>query len=243
MLYTLWDTIPHRPTRDLDLLGFCPPERDALVAIFKEVVNTPVPDDGIVFDADSVTAEDIREEDAYGGIRVKLQGRLENSKKPVKIDIGSGDAVTPEPELADFPTILDFPAPHIRAYPIYTVVAEKVEAAVKPDASNTRMKDFYDLWHLSRRFDFDGPTLRRAIEATFERRGTPLPQPATLFPGAFANDPMKQDQWAGFLRRNKLTVEPAGLPEVMEETRRFVVPVLDDAGAEKQWKTGKGWER
>jgi hypothetical protein len=229
MLYTLWDAIPHRPTRDLDLLGFVPAERNALVKIFREVIAVPVPDDGIVFDTDSVIAEDIREEDAYGGIRVKLVGRVGNSKMPVKIDIGSGDAVTPEAENANFPTILDFPAPHIRAYPIYTVVAEKLEAAVKLGVRNTRMKDFYDLLYLSKRFEFDGPTLKRAIEATFQRRGTPLPNPDEFFPASFAEDPMKQKQWEGFLWRNQLTVEPASLPEVMEEIRQFYVSILSVA--------------
>ena len=222
MLYTLWDAIPHRPTRDLDLLGFVPAEREALAQIFREVVAVPVPDDGIVFDADSVTAEDIREEDAYGGIRVKLMGWIGKSKMPVKIDIGSGDEVTPSPEVADFPTILDFPSPHIRAYPIYTVVAEKLEAAVKLGATNSRMKDFYDLQYLFKRFEFDGPTLKRAIEATFNRRGTPLPKPDGFFPASFAQDPMKQVQWESFLKRNKLAHEKHIFVSVIQQLCMFL---------------------
>lgn len=145
----------------------------------------PVPDDGIAFKVDSVMAEDIREEDAYGGIRVKLMGWLEKSKMPVKIDIGSGDVVTPAPVVANFP------APRIRAYPIYTVVAEKLEAAVKLCAANSRMKDFYDLLYLSQRFEFDGPTLKQVIKATFQRRATPLPEPDALFPKSMAEAPLK----------------------------------------------------
>lgn len=222
MLYTLWDTIPHRPTRDLDLLGFVPAEKAALVEIFREVAAVSVPDDGIRFDADSVSAEEIREEDAYGGIRVKLVGWLEKSKLPVKIDIGSGDVVTPAPESADFPALLDFPAPRIRAYPIYTVVAEKLEAAVKLGATNSRMKDFYDLWFLSRRFEFDGPTLQKAILATFQRRGTLLPEPEALFPKSMAEDPLKQAQWDAFLKRNRLHTNPAKLAEVITEINHFI---------------------
>lgn len=125
---------------------------------------------------------------------------------PLQVDLGSGDAVTPAPEKSIFPALLDFPAPHIRSYPIYTVVAEKFEAMVKLGITNSRMKDFYDLWFLSRRFDFDGATLHKAIHATFARRQTvlsdKLPYPLT---DAFGKEETKQTQWTAFLGKNKLT--------------------------------------
>lgn len=148
MLFALWDAIPNRPTRDLDLLGFLPSEVDELATAFQVIVQTDADPDGLVFDTASITAAEIREGNTYGGIRVKLIARLGPARIPIQIDVGAGDAVTPEPVAASFPTLLDFPAPQLRAYPIYTVIAEKLEAAVKLKEANSRMKDFFGLWFL-----------------------------------------------------------------------------------------------
>ena len=230
MLFVLWDEKTHRPTRDLDLLGFGPSEKEDLLQIFRAVVATLVVDDGLVFDPDLVRAEEIREDNTYGGIRVRLMGKLGPAEVPVQIDVGVGDAVTPAPESASFPTLLDFPAPYVRTYTVYTVVAEKFEAMVKLGMANTRMKDFHDVWFLARRFEFDRTILRQAIEATFARRQTnlaPSPEPLT---DVIANDPTKQVQWAAFLRRNGLTSAPSQFNEVVSELRRFLEPILQSRG-------------
>ena len=172
---------------------------------------------------------DVTEEcyiNAYGGVRVRLMGKLGTAEVPVQIDVGVGDAVTPGPETATFPALLDFPAPRVRMYPVYTVVAEKFEAMVKLGIANTRMKDFHDVWFLAHRFEFDGPTLRKAIMATFTRRKTNLPQSPEAFTDAFANDPAKQAQWAAFLRRNGLSGITNQFSEVVAEIRKFIQPVL-----------------
>lgn len=226
MLFVVWDEKTHRPTRDVDLLGFGPSEKADLTRVFQEVAAVPVVDDGIVFDPKSVQAEEIREDNAYGGVRVRLMGKLGTAEIPVQIDVGVGDAVTPAPETATFPALLDFPAPRVRMYPVYTVVAEKFEAMVKLGIANTRMKDFHDVWFLAHRFEFDGPTLRKAIEATFARRQTNLTQSPEAFTDAFANDPTKQAQWAGFLRRNGLTGITDQFSEVVAVIRKFIEPVL-----------------
>ncbi|MEO6750808.1 MAG: nucleotidyl transferase AbiEii/AbiGii toxin family protein [Opitutus sp.] len=226
MLFVVWDETTHRPTRDLDLLGFGPGEKADLTRVFQEVVAIPVVDDGIVFDPKSVQADEIREDNAYGGVRVRLMGKLGTAEIPVQIDVGIGDAVTPAPETATFPALLDFPAPRVRMYPIYTVVAEKFEAMVKLGIANTRMKDFHDVWFLAHRFEFDGPTLRKAIEATFARRQTKLSQSPEAFTDAFANDPTKQAQWAAFLRRNGLSGITDQFSEVVAVIRKFIEPVL-----------------
>jgi predicted nucleotidyltransferase component of viral defense system len=242
MLFAVWDVKTHRPTHDLDLLGFGPAEKEELARIFREVLQTPVLEDGLVFDPDSVRAEEIREDNAYGGVRVRLMGRLGKAKVPIQIDVGSGDMVTPAPENSVFPALLDFPAPHIRSYSIYTVVAEKFEAMVKLGITNSRMKDFYDLWFLSRRFDFDGPMLRQAIAATFARRQTvlsdELPYPLT---DAFAKDETKQTQWAAFLRRNGLTGQSLQFADVVVLLRQFIGPVLRTDNAATQWHPATGW--
>ena len=148
MLFVVWDEKTHRPTRDLDLLGFGSTDKAELIQVFAAVAAVPVVDDGIVFDPKSVQAADIREDDAYGGVRIRLLGKLGTAEVPVQIDVGAGDVVTPAPERATFPALLDFPAPQIRTYPVYTVVAEKFEAMVKLGIANTRMKDFHDIWFL-----------------------------------------------------------------------------------------------
>ena len=226
MLFVVWDEKTHRPTRDVDLLGFGPSEKADLTRVFQEVVAMPVVDDGIVFDPKSVQADEIREDNAYGGVRVRLMGKLGTAEIPVQIDVGVGDAVTPAPEIATFPALLDFPAPEVRMYPVYTVVAEKFEAMVKLGIANTRMKDFHDVWFLAHRFEFDGPTLRKAIEATFARRQTNLSQSPEAFTDAFANDPTKQAQWAAFLRRNGLSGITDQFSEVVAVIRKFIEPVL-----------------
>ena len=226
MLFVVWDEKTHRPTRDLDLLGFGPSEKADLMRVFQEVTATPVVDDGIIFDPKSVQADEIREDNAYGGVRIRLMGKLGTAEIPVQIDVGVGDAVTPAPETATFPALLDFPAPQVRMYPAYTVVAEKFEAMVKLGIANTRMKDFHDVWFLAHRFEFDGPTLRTAIEATFARRQTTLSQSPEVFADAFANDPTKQAQWAAFLRRNGLTGITSQFSEVVAVLRKFIEPVL-----------------
>lgn len=226
MLFVVWDEKTHRPTRDLDLLGFGPSEKGDLLRVFQDVVTTPVVDDGLVFQPETVRAEEIREDSTYGGVRVRLMAKLGSAELPVQIDIGVGDAVTPAPETVRFPTLLDFPAPLIRAYPVYTVVAEKFEAMVKLGIANTRMKDFHDVWFLTRRFQLDAAILRRAIEATFAHRQTALP----VWPGPLddelANDPSKQTQWAAFLRRNGLEGLPPRFAELVGSLREFLRDVF-----------------
>jgi hypothetical protein len=198
------------------------------------VAATPVTADGLNFDSNSVQADEIREDNTYGGIRVRLMGKLGKAEIPVQIDVGVGDAVTPAPEMAVFPALFDFQAPRIRAYPVYTVVAEKFEAMVKLGSTNTRMKDFYDLWFLCQRFEFDGTTLRNAIEATFSRRQTNLPLAPEPFTDAFASDATKQAQWSAFLRRNGLTGVSAQFGEVVALLRKFIEPVLRSSGRPKR---------
>ena len=226
MLFVIWDEKTHRPTRDLDLLGFGPSEKADLQKVFQEVVAIPVVDDGLVFDPASVRAEEIREDNTYGGVRIRLMAKLGPAEVPVQIDVGVGDIVTPAPEKVHFPALLEFPAPAVRTYPVYTVVAEKFEAMVKLGIANTRMKDFHDVWFLTRRFKLEAPTLRQAIEATFARRQTALPAWPDALSDALANDPTKQTQWAAFIRRNGLTGLPAKFSEAVVSIREYLGPVL-----------------
>ena len=146
MLFSLWSTETHRPTRDVDLLGFGESDEATLQQIFSDLCRVPVEDDGLLFLADSIRVESIRDATEYGGVRVTLLGYLADARIPVQADIGFGDVVTPEPEQIEYPTLLEYPAPSLRAYPRETVVAEKYQALVNLGIANSRMKDFYDLW-------------------------------------------------------------------------------------------------
>lgn len=238
MLFVLWEDRMPRPTRDVDLLAFGSTDAEDVVARFREIVRTEVEPDGLEFDADAVSAEELRDDEAYRGLRVKLIARLGKADIPLQIDLGTGDAVTPGPVDADFPTLLDFPAPHVRAYPIYTVVAEKFEAMVSLGVRNTRMKDFFDVRFLAGRFAFDGATLSKAIRATFERRQTELSAFPYPLSDAFATEPDKQTQWAAFLRRNGLKAQPS-FATVIRELRDFIGPAL--AGGPGEWRAAHGW--
>jgi hypothetical protein len=246
MLFLLWGMDEHRPTRDADLLGFGENGPENLVAIFQEVCRVAVMDDGLIFVPESVQAALIREEMEYGGIRVTLRGMLDRARISLQLDVGFGDAVTPQAAEVDYPTLLDLPAPHLRIYPKETVIAEKFQAMVHLGIANSRMKDFYDIWVMARTFDFDGELLRTAIERTFERRRTDVPAQAPLALTAdFYADPAKQMQWRGFLRRNGLSDGDTSLEAVAGVIRSFVMPLCAaiTAGNEfaARWTAGGLW--
>ena len=205
LLFSLWYDQPHRPTRDADLLGFGADDAATLIATFRDIAAIHL-DDGIAFDPASVRAEAIREHNRYGGLRVRLTGRLGNVRCDLQIDVGFGDAVTPEPQAAVFPVLLDdLAAPTLRVYPVYTVIAEKYHAMVILGMANSRMKDFFDLATIAQRTDLDGATLASAIGATFIRRGTALPTQAPLaLTREFGDSDAKQRQWHAFLGKSRL---------------------------------------
>ena len=211
LLFKLWYDLPQRPTRDADLLGYGRDDIGSFAAVFRDVCVIEV-DDGIVFDADSVKAAEIRKEADYGGVRVELRATLDGAQLWLQIDVGFGDVVTPAPETVNYPVLLDdLPSPRLRAYSKHTVVAEKFQALCALGMANSRMKDYFDLWMLLRDGDLDDTELTHAIEATFTRRRTALPEgvPAGLS-DAFASDAGKQAQWRAFVTKNKLNAIALG---------------------------------
>lgn len=200
MLLATWFDEPHRATRDVDLLGFGDAAADALLDTFREIMAIEV-DDGVVFDLKGLRIEAIREEVEYGGSRLRTTAVLAGARIPITVDIGFGDAVEPGVDDIDLPVLLDMPSPRLRAYPPETVIAEKFHAMVVLGLANSRMKDYYDVWMLTRAFEIEPERLRRAIAATFARRTTAIP--AEVPDGlseAFATDPGKQRQWDAFAR-------------------------------------------
>jgi len=225
MLFQLWTNQPHRSTRDLDLLGNGAPSADRLQKLFADVCTTPVEDDGLTFAIDAISAEPIREGDEYQGVRVLITAYLGTARIPLQIDVGFGDAITPAPQTVSYPPLLEFPAPQMLAYPRETVVAEKFQAMTILGIANSRMKDFYDLWTLANQFTFAGPILCAAIQATFERRSTPLPSEAPLaLTTEFSSDRAKSTQWNAWLRKSKLVQRPPTLEEVVVLLHTFLMP-------------------
>jgi predicted nucleotidyltransferase component of viral defense system len=195
MLFRAWSGAMYRPTRDLDLLGRGQAEISHLVRIFEEIWRTPVPADGLELESGSVRAEDIREAQEYGGIRIRMTALLGNARIPLQVDVGFGDAVTPPAKIITLPALLDAPAPVLYAYPPETVVAEKLQAMVMLGMANTRMKDFYDLWVIARCFSFQGAQLSDAIGATFRRRRTPVPPDVPVaLTSEFSEDRTREQQ-------------------------------------------------
>ncbi len=215
VLFRVWAADLHRPTKDLDLLGFGDPTPEAVAASVRQIITTTVPEDGLRFDPANVTAAEIREEQEYGGIRAKLVAMLGNARIPMQVDVGFGDTIHPQPKVEAFPTLLDQDAPQLRMYPPETVIAEKLEAIVKFGMANSRMKDYFDLLVVLRMYDPDSDVLAKAIAATFHRRRTPVP--ATVPTGLsdeFVGDPIAQRRWPQFLRRLRIEDAPADLDEV-----------------------------
>lgn len=246
-LFTLWSELPHRATRDLDLLGFGAPDIARLELLFRELSAVVVdPDDGVAFDANSVRAHAIREQALYDGIRVEMNARLGSARVRVQVDVGFGDAIVPTPELTTFPAILNFPAPCLRAYARETVIAEKLHAMVDLGMANSRMKDYFDIWFLAQHFEFDAHRVRSAIGATFAARGSSLPPTSpTGLSNAFALDPGKSQQWQAFIRRTRPRASALSLPETITDIRRFVLPLLESSPDNRtlvaRWRPGAGW--
>lgn len=222
LLLITWLEIPHRPTRDLDLLGYGSPDPELMLAAFQEILANDS-SDGVTFDVAALRIERIREELEYGGLRLRTTANVAGARIAVTIDIGFGDATEPGIEALEYPVLLDLPAPHLKAYAPETVIAEKFQAMVALGQANSRMKDFYDIWVLSRTFTFDPVRLSSAIEATFNRRDTALPsEPPLALTERFSNDPQKQIQWRAFCR--DIGQEPGSLAEVVSDLQAFLMP-------------------
>lgn len=234
MLFKLWPGGPHRATWDLDLLGREASQVADVLAVVREVCGIECPD-GILFDPASAAAEEIRPDQEYAGVRVRLHARLDQARIPVQVDVGFGDAIVPSPARERYPTLLDHSPPDILVYPREAVVAEKLEAMVSLGVTNSRIKDFYDVQMLASRFAFEGPALTQAVRATFLRRRTPFPAGTPLvLTRQFRAAPERQTQWRAFLRKGRLDAPPdAG--ELADLLRRFLGPVLPAAARGEIW--------
>ena len=228
LLFTLWYDMPHRSTRDADLLGFGPSDLESITQTVQDIARIAVAD-GILFNAATIRVEEIRREAGYPGVRVLIAAEVAKARCRTQIDIGFGDAVTPGPVEAIYPVLIDdLPAPRLRTYPIYTVIAEKLHAIALLGMTNSRLKDYLDLWVLLDRETLDVDTLGAAIAATFVRRGMPVPAKLPLgLTDEFATDPSRQALWRAFLKKNDLA--EISLIAVATTLRTRLEPALNRA--------------
>ena len=236
LLFTVWRQSAIRSTVDIDLLGKVSNKPEDIVKVFQEICSLKAEEDGLRFESASVIAEPITLDADYHGVRVQLCGYLGTAKIRVQVDIGFSDIITPNPETSYYPTILDLPAPRMNCYNKETAIAEKLQAIVKLDILNSRMKDIYDIWILSKRFEFDGMFLQSAIINTFKKRQTELTTNVITFTEQYYRNPEKISQWKGFLKRSKVSDIPADLEDVLESVRTFLLPVLSHIAGNDKFK-------
>lgn len=240
MLFVTWIETPFRPTRDLDLLGYGENSPEAIGDAFRAICAQPVEDDGVVFDVGSLEAEPIREDLEYGGVRVRTQATIAGARIPIQVDVGFGDTITPGPIEIDYPALLDAPAPHLRAYPIETVVAEKFHALATRGIANSRLKDYYDLWLIAETFELERAPLAAAVRQTFARRATALPrEKPTGFSEAYVE--AWGAQWRTFLTRERTAAAPEQLATVAADLERFLLPLIEEAEGDWHWQPRTGW--
>jgi len=230
MLITLWTSDPGRFTRDVDFLAFGDDDEHRLVTAFAEILAIDA-GDGLQFDTVKISAATIRDDQIYGGMRLKTVAYLGKTKIPITVDLGFGDALGDPAFEIDYGSLLDFEAAKIRAYSPATVIAEKFQAVVALGATNGRMKDFYDLWTLPKAMDIDPEELARTIRSTFERRQTKIPtsRPPGLS-SEFAEDPIKITQWSAYAESTRL--DGASLTDVTSEIWTWLEPICIGAIAD-----------
>lgn len=244
-LFKVWNGEPHRPTKDLDLLGFGESDIPEIEKEIKAVCEIQC-EDGIDLHPQSVTGETIKEDQEYEGIRIYINYTLAKNRGKIQLDIGFGDVITPEPLEREIPTEFDLPVPSLRIYPPETVIAEKFQAMVSLGISNSRMKDFYDILFISRNFELNGDLLKQAIEATFNRRQTSISEEIPLvFSTEFTQDSKRQQAWQAFVNRNKLPVSEESFSDIIEEIKDFLIPVYSAISSnerfEKNWFPSSKW--
>jgi predicted nucleotidyltransferase component of viral defense system len=247
LMLMVWESPVSRPTMDIDLLGSVENSVDGMVAIVQDICRIDTEPDGIVFDPNSVHGERITEDADYEGVRIRFRGSLAAARITIQLDIGFGDIVIPTPEPTFYPTLLDFPAPQLRAYSRESAIAEKFEAMAKLGIMNSRMKDFWDIWLLSRQYTFDGSLLAEAIVKTFATRHTEIPAEPRAFTPAFAQDEMKVSQWKAFLRKGKMAAGPKDFDDAVQAVSDFLKPVVEsivnNRPAPGTWKKEGKWHR
>ncbi len=239
LMLRAWNSPEFRPTMDIDMLGKTANEDKNITSLIRNILAMDVVPDGLAFDSESIQTERITGTTNYEGIRVRFQGTLATARINMQIDIGFGDIVYPEPIIAEFPCMLDFPALKLLCYSRESAIAEKFEAMIKLGKLNSRMKDFYDIWLLSRQFQFELSSLGEAVRQTFEQRGTKLNEPTEAFSKEFIF--LQQPSWTAFHKRLNQDHIPESFHEIVSEVESFLEPVIKGVTNNITWKPSGPW--
>lgn len=247
LMFTVWKVPERRTTLDMDFSAKYDNKVSSIEKVIKEICKVQVVPDGLIFDPKTVGGQKIKEDADYEGVRIKFQGFLERARIPMQFDVAFGDTIYPKPKTVDYPVILDLPKPRLKGYPAESVISEKFEAMVKLGLLNSRMKDFYDLWLMIRRFDFDGSKLTEALKRTFDRRKTSLPQNKPLFAEEIYDEKSdRQILWTAFLKKSDIKYVPEKLHTIASDIENFLIKPLIAIGKggefNKAWETKGSWK-
>jgi len=248
LMFTVWQVPERRATLDIDFSARFDNQIAGIEKAIKDICEVSVVPDGLTFDPGTVKGQTIKEDADYEGVRVKFRGFLERSRISMQIDVGFGDIIYPKPKVIDYPVMLDFPKPHLTGYPEESVVSEKFEAMVKLGLLNSRMKDFYDIWLMMHRFDFNGARLSEALKRTFSHRKTPLPEQKPLFAKEIYDEKSdRQELWKSFLKRGNIKHVPEKLCATARGIEEFLIKPLDAINKEgafnEEWQASGPWRR
>lgn len=247
LMFIVWDVPERRTTLDIDFLANYDNQITEIEKVMKDVCRISVQVDGLIFDAETVKGQKIKEDADYEGVRVRFLGFLDRSRISMQIDVGFGDVLYPKPKEIDYPVILDLPKPHLKGYASETVVSEKFEAVVQLGVLNSRMKDFYDIWLMMRQFDFDGSQLAEALKRTFAHRKTLFPQGKQLFVEEIYDEKSNhQTLWKTFLSKGNIKHAPDKLSTLARGIEAFLVKPIDaiNKGQDfnSEWKAPGPWK-
>lgn len=244
LLLRAWQAPLARPTMDIDMLGRTANAPENITTIIHQVLAVEEQEDGIIFDPDSITIEPITEDADYEGLRVRFRGHLDEARLTIQLDIGFGDKVFPEPVQESLPSLLNFPPAEMYCYSSESMIAEKFEVMAKLGILNSRLKDFYDIWMLSRQYNFEGSRLAEAIKQTFEQRGTILVEPQEIFSRKFIEE--KQVQWTAFRKRIGLEFLPEDFNQIVQQLELFLSPIvkalIEKGSYGESWIASDTWQ-
>lgn len=247
LLFTVWRFPERRITLDIDFLAHFDNHVASIEEVIRTVCNVIVEPDGLVFDSGTIKGQRIKEKSEYKGVRVKFVGFLNRSRVPMQIDVGFGDIIYPKPEIYEYPVILDLPKPYLKGYSLESVISEKFEAMIKLGLLNSRMKDFYDIWIIIHRFDFNGSNLSEAIKKTFKHRRTDFPKECPIFAEEIYDEKSdRQILWNAFLKKGDIKNVPEKLAITAVEIERFLIKPMNAINKSQKfkgkWKAPGPWE-
>ncbi len=242
-LYAVFERSYPRATADVDFLAQrISNSEEEMKVVFRDILSLDT-GDALIFDPNSINVVNITECKQYHGLHVSAVSCLGRTRIPIGIDIGFGDAIYPDVVKTDFPVILDMEPPRVSAYSLESSIAEKLEAIIRNGYLNSRYKDFYDIYVLSKKYRFQYADLKGAVKETFENRKTAMMMNTPAFGNEFIDDPVHQTRWNAFLKKKKALIQVT-INEAMERIKKFASPLLENQSGELSfWDNEKGsWQ-